>query len=132
MNRIIARIKKMANDLVEDQVIFIQKCEESGKFDFMQIGEIRKSFKTRLTIEQIKLYADSKFTWDQMWMIRTGFENGLTMEQVKLYADPNFNYKQMQEIRYRLENEWTIEEIKNKYKLASKNNKLNRIARKLK
>ena len=66
MNRIIARIKKMANDLVEDQVIFIQKCEKSGKFDFMQIGEIRKSFKTRLTIEQIKLYADSKFTWDQM------------------------------------------------------------------
>ena len=62
MNRIIKRINKMTNDLVEDQTRFIQECEKSGKFDFMQIGEIRKSFKTRLTIEQIELYADSKFT----------------------------------------------------------------------
>ena len=79
-------------------------------------------------MEQVKLYADTKFDGDQMYEIREGFENGLTMEQVKFYADPKFDDYQMARIRKGLEDGLTMEEIKSKYKLASRKNKLNRIA----
>ena len=63
--------------------------------------------------------------------IRLGFEHGLTMDQVKIYADPKFDDDQMIRIRKDFEDGLTIEEIKNKYSLASRKNKLNKIARRL-
>ena len=93
--------------------------------------EIRKGFKDGLTMEQVKLYADPKFNYSQMEAIREGFKNGLTMEQVKVYADPKFDWFQMLQIREDFEDGLTMEEIKSKYSLANKNNKLNKIARRL-
>ena len=162
MNKIIARLTKKANNLTEEQEKFIQECEESGKFDeaqmyeifegffvnrlpmeqvkiyadtkfdSKQMKEIREGFKNKLTIEQVKLYANPNFDDNQMYEIREGFENGLTMEQVKLYANPNFDDFQMYHIRDSFEDGLTIEEIKSKYRLASRKNKLNRIARRIK
>ena len=132
MNKIIARLTKKANNLTEGQEKFMQECKESGKFNKYQMEEIRTGFVNGLTMDQVKIFVDPKFNDHQMNQIRKGFENGLSMEQIKLYADPKFTWEQMEEIRYRFENGWTIEEIKNKYKLANRNNKINRIARKLK
>ena len=55
---------------------FIQECEESGKFNDDQMEEIRKGFKYRLTMEQVKFYADPKFDDYQMARIRKDFEDG--------------------------------------------------------
>ena len=125
------RLIKKANNLAEGQEKFIQECKESGKFNNYQIEEISYGFKKGLTIDQVKLYADPKFDWEQMWQIRWGVENGLAMEQVKIYANPKFDWKQMRKMRKDFENGATIEEIKNKYSLASRKNKLNKIARRL-
>ena len=122
------RLIKKAYDLAEEQEKFIQECEESGKFDDKQMNEIIWGFEHGLTMEQVKLYADPKFDWKQMEEIGKGFENGLTIEQTKFYADPKFKWNQMYPIRKDFENGLTIEEIKSKYKLASRKNKLNRIA----
>ena len=67
----------------------------------------------------------------EIFLIIQGFENGLTMEQIKFYADPKFDWKQMREMRKDFENGATIEEIKSYYNLASRKNKLNKIARRL-
>ena len=116
MNRIIARLNRKAYDLTEEEK-FIQECKESGKFDEDQTWEIKAGFEDGLTMEQVKLYADTKFDGDQMYEIREGFENGLTMEQVKFYANPNFDEDQMLQIRWGFEDEMTIEEVKEKFNL---------------
>ena len=100
MNRIIARLIKKANKLTEEQEKFIQECKESRKFNDDQMEEIRKGFKYRLT-----------------------------MEQVKLYADPKLDRVQMDAIKEYLKIGFPIDKIKEKYNLASRRNGLNRIAK---
>ena len=116
--------KGFENGLTMDQVKFYA----DPKFNDFQMWQIREGFEQGLTMEQVKLYADPKFNYSQMEAIREGFKNGLTMEQVKVYADPKFDWFQMLQIRKGFENGLTMEEIKSKYKLASRKNKLNRIA----
>ena len=64
--------------------------------------------------------------------MRKGFENGLTIEEIELYANPKYDWEQMREIRESFRNGLTMEEVKNKYKLANRKNKLNKIARRIK
>ena len=49
------------------------------------------------------------------------------MEQVKLYTTPKFDNRQMKQIRKNLTNGLSVDEIKEKYSLASRRNRLNRI-----
>ena len=83
MNRITARLIKKANKLTEEQEKFIQECKESRKFNDDQMEEIRKGFKYRLTIDQVKLYADPKYNWREMYHIKECFEDEMTIKEVK-------------------------------------------------
>ena len=104
---------KLLEDKNEEEIQnFINQCEEDNKFDNYQMEEIRKGFENRLTLEQIKTYADPKFDDNQMQEIRIGFEDRLTLEQVKFYADPKFRKSQMQEIRIGFEDRLTLEQVK--------------------
>ena len=114
------RLNKIAKRITAyDETIeqFIKECEDSDKFNWKQIDEIRGGFDDGLTIEQVKLYAKSDFDYEQMFTIRYGFKNGLTIEQIKFYANPEFNSDQMWEIRRDFVNGLTIEEVKEKYSL---------------
>ena len=100
------------NNLTEEEQ-FIQECEDSGKFNEDQMYQIRLGFKKGLTMEEVKLYADSKFRYGQMQEIYWGFEDSdLTIEQVKLYAKPEFKANQMHEIRSGFHNGLSIEQVK--------------------
>lgn len=77
MNKIAKRI--LALDETQEQ--FIQQCEDSGKFDYGQIMQIRWGFKNGLTMEQVKVYADPKFDGDQMFEIRDALKNYFYIKQ---------------------------------------------------
>jgi hypothetical protein len=127
------------------------------QFDYNQMRTILHSLTDdRLSIEQVKVFATTKFDNFQMNAIKDGFTSGYTMEQVKMYAKPAFDYDQMlcicSGIRYlgeektKLfanpgisaetmrqifddfeENKLSIERVKEKYKLASRKSRINRL-----
>lgn len=70
---------------------FILKCENSSQ-NIGQMFEIHEGFKTGLTIEQVKLYADPKFTAWQMYEIREFIiENkNLHIDTLKFIININF------------------------------------------
>lgn len=90
---------------------FYIECEKSGDFNQLQLEQIYYGLENKLTIEQVKMYADKKYNNFQMSQIYLGLKNGLTMEQVELFANENLHYLQMSEIRLGLENGLSIEEI---------------------
>ena len=61
MNKIIARLNKKANNLTEEQEKFIQECEESGKFNDVQMNQIKSDLANGVTIEDIKTYMNPNF-----------------------------------------------------------------------
>jgi len=86
----------------------INKLNTNPQFNWLQMEQIRESFKNNLTIEQVKLFAKPKFNSRQMEQICLGFNNGLTIEQVRLYTDCKFDCNQMWRIReFILENKNT-------------------------
>lgn len=93
---------------------FLDILEEQG-FNKYQMKVVKFGFFEGLTLEQVKVYADTKFNHSQMFEIEDGLYNGLTIEQVSVYAKPEFEYWQMRNIREDFENGKSIEEIKEKY-----------------
>ena len=55
------KLIKKANNLTEEQEKFIQECEESGKFNDVQMNQIKSDLANGVTIEDIKTYMNSNF-----------------------------------------------------------------------
>ena len=55
------KLIKKANNLTEEQEKFIQECEESGKFNDVQMNQIKSDLANGVTIEDIKTYMNPNF-----------------------------------------------------------------------
>ena len=83
------------------------------EFDSYQIEQIRLGFEDGLSMEQVKIYADSRFDCEQMEEIRKGIIgiHALTTEQVNMYVNPKFDVNQMKEIIKGFHHGLTMEQI---------------------
>lgn len=70
----------------------MKKFEESGKFNGLQMEQIRLGLENGL---DVSVYAKPEFEDYQMREIRRGLENGL---DVNTYVKPEFDWRQIQQI----------------------------------
>jgi hypothetical protein len=111
------------NGLSVEQV----KVFATTKFDNFQMSVIRDGFINGYTMEQVKMYAKPAFDYDQMLYIYSGIRH-LGEEKTKLFANPGISAETMNQIFDDFEkNKLSIEDVKEKYKLASRKSKINRL-----
>lgn len=98
---------KLKNQIVSESLGL--KCETNFNFD--QLVEINDGFARKLTVNQIRSYANPEFKADQMAQIRAGYVDGLSESQVKSYIDPELTGEDMHDVRWSLEGSMPIETI---------------------
>ena len=77
-----------------------------------QLEQVRLAIESRLSYEQISIFAKPEFGGKKIAQMRTGFEYGLSIEQVKVYARPELNVLQMKHIKLALVASLSIQQVK--------------------
>lgn len=98
---------RLKNQIVSESLDF--ECETNFNFD--QLVEINDGFARKLTVNQIRSYANPEFKADQMAQICAGYVDGLSESQVKSYIDPELTGEDMHDVRWSLEGSMPIETI---------------------
>lgn len=99
----------LKNGLNHKQICTYAKPE----FDNFQMCNIRKGFEEGLSTKEITVYAKPEFWPEQMDFLKSVFkEKKLTIDQVKFFANPRYSVALMKKLCSALEDGLTTEEVK--------------------